>query len=98
MSVLPFQVPMSDFIRSNSGEVGFCVAGCSALTQTAPARSNVAKNEVICVFIILFRFSVNCPSFTSTTNERREGGQCETNFFGMAEGKRIDAIKGERRV
>src|SRR5438874_8044419 len=96
ISVLPFQVPMRDFMRSNSGDTGFCVAGCSALRQTEPARSNVAQNEVICVFIVLFRFSVNCPTFMDTTNERRQGGQRETNCFWNRQWMGIDAKRSDR--
>src|SRR6478672_2907839 len=56
MSVRPFQVPMRDFMRSNSGEPGFCLVGSSALRQKEPARSNVAQTEVSLVFIMFISF------------------------------------------
>jgi hypothetical protein len=55
---MPFQVPTSDFIRSNSGEAGLGLGGSPAFKAAAVASSNVAQTEVIFVFIVFLWFSV----------------------------------------
>jgi hypothetical protein len=77
MSVLPCQVPASDFIRSNSGELGLGAGASAALSPRLEASTNTAQTDVSCFFMIFLRFSllVICSTYTNTTNELGEAGQ-----------------------
>jgi hypothetical protein len=91
MSTVPFHVPTSVFIRSNSLETGLVVGVSAAFKAIAAASINVAQTEFIFVFI-MFPFvccSIVCPTFTSTTNETAPGGQRSFDFFS----KRTGSVK-----
>src|SRR4029434_1624863 len=66
MSVLPCQVPMRLFNRSNSGEA-FFACGSPAVSQAEVARRMLVQREVSFIFMSLFGFG----EFVALREQRR---------------------------
>src|SRR5689334_21190218 len=88
MSVLPCQVPTSDFIFSNSADPGLAFGRSSARAQTAAARIRVEQIAINFVFIVgfgrfvfVYLFSSIARSFMSMTNKPSPAGQWVCTFL-----------------
>src|SRR5436190_792843 len=93
MSTIPFQVPTSDFIRSNSVEPGLGLGASPALEATAAASSNVVQMEVIFVFIVFLWLSVD--RFISALHHYNErAGPFRTAIAAFL--KKTDSVKAGR--
>src|SRR5690349_5196355 len=84
MSVLPCQVPTSDFMRSNSAEPGLGCGISPAVRSRDPASRKVTETEVHLIFIMFSLFCVNCFTFHLHNEREREGGTLISTFLGRA--------------